>query len=339
MNAQSSNKKPFFSVFVITLGSAMFLTVERVIDSVVSNNYAIANDPIVASSAYLFIGGWFGLLISIVLGKVMGKYVPNHKKIAWPKKRPLRLSIFAGISAAFSTLVFLWGNQHFDLSIMIAISNGYVLMIVIYEWIGGKIKSGWFLIPGLITVVSTIFVAFSPEWSDSAVLRDKAWKLVFVFFVFNILMAFDRLVTKPAVDRSDPINVQVIRIGTLAVIGTFSAFTLAIVRQEFAAFIGACQNILASPPVYLCLFFLFAAVFMGQVLELWAKRINVDVSSIAIVIGIHVGLGFVAALVIDAIAQGLVGEVPADWTTRSVRLVGVSGLILATILLQARKAR
>lgn len=340
MDAQLSKSKPLWSVFLIALGSALFLTVEKIVDSVISNNYAIANDPITAASAYLFIGGWFGLLVSIVLGKILGRRIPGHTKIALPSALPMRLSVFAGISAAFATLLFLWGNQLFDLSIMVAISNGYVLMIVIYEWIVGKIKANKFLLPGLLTVVSTVLVAFNPEWwNDSAVLHDEAGKLLIIFFGFNLLVAFDRLVTKPAVDHSDPINVQVVRIGTLAITGTLSAFVLAITRQEFPAFVEACSNIITSPAVYFFLFSLFAAVFLGQVLELWAKQINVDVSSIVIVIGLHVGLGFVAALVIDAIAPGFVGEVPAEWTTRIVRLIGVAGLIFATVLLQNKKAK
>lgn len=340
MNAKLGKNKPVWSsVFLIALGSAFFLTVEKVVDSVISNNYAIANDPITASSAYLFVGGWFGVLVCFVLGKTIGKNIPGHSGIRLPKAYPLRLSIFAGISAGLSTFIFLWGNQYFDLSVMVGISNFYILMIVIYEWLSGKVTIQKFLLPGIVAVIGTIMVAYNPAWVNDNILQDQIGKLIFIFFSFNILVAFDRLITKPAVDQSDPINVQIVRFTLLAITGTITAFTLAFIRNEYTAFIDASKNILMTPAVYVWLFILFAAVFLGQVLELWAKRKNVDVSSVVIVIGLQVGLGFVATLVIDSISPGFVGNVPAELFTRAVRLIGVASLVLAIALLQKKDAK
>jgi len=339
MDTQSKGKPLWASVFVIALGSAFFLTIEKIVDSVISNNYAIASNPITAASAYLLVGGWFGVLVSLFLGKVLGKHIPGHTRIELPKMRPTILAILAGIAAALATLIILWGNQLFDLSIIVAISNVFVLFVVIYEWLRGKVSAKTFLLPGVIVTISTVLVAYTPAWQESTVLQEQAGKLLVVLLGYNILVAFGSLITKPAVDQSDPVNVQIVRFIALAITGTIISIGLAIANGQWQEFVNACSNILSSPGAYLFLFLLFAAVFLGQVLELWAKRQNVDVSSVVIVIGMSVGLGFIAALVIDALAPGSVGEVPTDLATRIIRLLGVAGLIFATVLLQNKKAK
>lgn len=338
MDVLQSKSKPLWApVFMIALGSAFFLTIEKVVDSVISNNYAIASDPITAASAYLFVGGWFGVLVSLALAKILGKQIPGHTHIALPSSFPLLLAIIAGVTAALSTLIILWGNQLFDLSVIVAASNVYVLFVVIYEWMQNKVTARTFLLPGVIVVISTMLVAYTPAWRESAILRDQLIKLLVVLIGYNALVAFGSLITKPAVDHSDPVNIQIVRFTALASSGTFVAIGLALSRDQWSQFLDACGRILTSPGAYLFLFLLFAAVFLGQVLELWAKRQNVDVSSIVIVIGMSVGLGFIAALIIDTIAPGFVGEVPVEWSTRMVRLLGVAGLIFATVLLQNNK--
>src|SRR5689334_16304686 len=85
MNTLQTQSKPFAaSVFIIALGAAFFLTIEKTVDSVISNNYAIATDPIIAASAYLFVGGWFGVIVCLILGKVLGKKAPGHTHIGLP---------------------------------------------------------------------------------------------------------------------------------------------------------------------------------------------------------------------------------------------------------------
>ncbi len=338
MEALQTKGKPLWTkVFVVTLGSAIFLTIEKIVDSIISNNYAIATNPITAASAYLFVGGWFGVIISLVLGKMQAKQMSVNSSVGISKMLPTILAILAGVTAALATLIFLWGNQLFDLSIAVAFSNVYVLFVVIYEWLKGKVSAKTFLMPGILVVFGTVLVAYTPEWKEIAILLDQALKLLVLLLGFNILKTIDELVTKPAVGNSSPIYVQNVRMAALALTGTVVSIGLSIANGQWQEFTSAIGNILASPVVYILLFVLFTTVYFGQILGLWAKSLNVDVSSIVIILGLSVGLGFMAALAFDAVIPGLVGRVPTDLSTRIVRLLGVACVFFATVLLQINK--
>lgn len=135
------------------------------------------------------------VLVSLFLGKALGKQIPGHTRIELPKLRPTVLSILAGITSALATLIILWGNQLFDLSIIVAISNIFVLFVVIYEWLRVKVSAKSFLFPGILVAISTVLVAYTPAWQESTVLQDQAGKLLIVMLGYTSLVAFGSLVT------------------------------------------------------------------------------------------------------------------------------------------------
>ncbi|PWU23018.1 hypothetical protein C5B42_04395 [Candidatus Cerribacteria bacterium 'Amazon FNV 2010 28 9'] len=336
------------SVFFIALGSALFLTVQNIVDSIINQKYAVASDKLTAASAYLFIGGWVGVIICILLGRLITKVSkhwrttdkhPLNQPKRWGSFSSVSLAILAGILGAISTLIQLWGYQLNDLGVMVAMTNAFILVIVITEWVQRRVTLRSFLFPSLLVVGSIVLIAYNSTWrTNTSVLLQQAPELLVVLLGFSVFNAFGSIVSKSAVDNSNSVNVQLIRFVTLAITGSILTFGWAALRNQTAELIQASLHIATTPAVYLLLILLFVAVFASQILELEAKKQNTNVTEVVIVQSLNVGLGFVAAMIINLLWSGAVGPVPTDTETIIVRIVGVVGLMLALTLLPRKVA-
>lgn len=342
---QVTLRRPWWgTMFSIALGSAVFATVMNIIDSVINQNFAISKDKLTAASAYLLIGGWFGVVVCLVLGKLLGfvaklMNVPREVK---PEKvggmSIKNLAILAGVFSAFATLVTLWGYQLNDLGVMSAVTNAFLIVIVLVEWRSGKVTLKSLLLPSLLTIVSICLIAYSTSWrTNTSTLVAEAPELLFILVSASLLIAGDKIASKKAVDYSSSVNVQIIRFTTLAITATVLTLGWALLRGQWSELMTACGHILGSPAVYVLLTLLFVAVFLSQVLDLQARKIHKNVSEVVVVQSLNVGLGFMASLLINQVHTGLVGPVPTDTETLVVRIIGVAGLMLALVLLPMKK--
>lgn len=300
--------------------SAVFTAGFRGMDNYTVHNLIIARDELTAAFAYLIIGAWTGVALSIPLSIVLGRRIldPEFGGFVIRNRRLHAAAIATGLLSAASTLFILWGNQYSDPSVLIALSSLVLVYTIFYEVTRGRISLRKVGAPALLAIIGGILA------SASGSVKATIIGLLLVLVLSNGLDAVSNLLEREGTLASDGVNFFVWRFFWLAVFGTAGGFLIAPIRGTTELLFSTIAEGINVIPVIMVTMVL---VFFGMGFKFVAQK-GGGVSVVLIVRMSTIILGYPITFLGYLVAPGAFGELPTDISIWLVRLLGAVLIVL-----------
>lgn len=310
------------SVFVMCLLAGLFTAGSKAIDNVVVHSQIVAVDKFTAISAYLIVGGWTGVVCSIVFSLLFGRKVidPNFAGFMLRNKGMQFQALVSGGISAVATLGLLRGSQEADPSVIIAFGSLTVLMTAFYDVFKKQLALRKFWLPGIIAVLGCILATFGGSLSATIVV------VVSVLLVNNPLTAASEIFEQTGTRASDGVNFFVWRFFWLATTGTIVAIAVALTRGYPGMLLDTVAGAISSGSTMTWIALTMLCVYLGIGLKLVAKaKEGVAVSYVfLLVMSTQILLGIPITIAGDRIQPEIFGVVPTEPSVWIVRLVGMA---------------
>lgn len=310
------------SVFVMCLLAGLFTAGFRATDNIIVHNQIIAVDRMTAASAYLIVGGWTGVVCSIVFSLLFGRKIIDLNFAGFMlrnKGMQFQALVSGGISAV-ATLGLLRGSQEADPSVIIAFGSLTVLMTAFYDVFKKQLALRKFWLPGIIAVLGCTLATFGGSLSATIVV------VVSVLLVNNPLTAASEIFEQRGTRASDGVNFFVWRFFWLATTGTIVAITVALIRGYPGMLSDTVAGAISSGSTMTWIALTMLCVYLGIGLKLVAKaKEGVAVSHVfLLVMSTQILLGIPITIAGDRIQPEIFGVVPTEPLVWIVRLVGMA---------------
>ncbi len=320
------------SVFLISIVAAIFGALYLANDTFIMHKVIRAKDPFTAVSAYLILGGWIGILCTLVYNALLGRRLDkNYPGFNLGTSKMQVLALVSGTIAAGSTTFALMGNQSLDPSLVIALSNLSILYLIFYDGIRGDISLRKLWLPMLLVIIGSIL---------ASVTRLTGGLEITLLGILILLIgrcgtdALEKIVRQRGGRRSDAITFTFWRFLWLTISGSIIVSAIALIRGTFDELTRLLITIWrpALPWILLTMFFVF---FFNTLLQ---KAINREtVSKVSMVVNLQIVLGIPFTLAGNWLWPGVFGEIPSDSAIWIVRLVGAILIILGVVRLKDEK--
>ena len=182
---------------------ALFTTIYRGGDNIVVHHLIVMKgDELTASFAYLCVGSWVGIIVTITAlclggGQWLDKEFRFNNLVLHHNLRMHGYAFVSGFTGAIGTLFFLWGNQRGDTGAIGALYvAGTLFWIVILDALVVKSEHYSILLPCLGVVIGSFFAAFE-SWNYSGV------TLGIVFVASGLFMAASEMTAQQSAKASD----------------------------------------------------------------------------------------------------------------------------------------
>jgi hypothetical protein len=316
---------------VITIGSlAAFSTaVSKCLDNFIVHNLITAQDNLTAAFAYLIVGGWTGVITSIIFSLILGKKLIDPE-FTVPKIKNLAMHVQAftsGAISAVSTLFILLGNQLGDPSMLIALANLTVVYTLLYDTWKRQANPKQLFFPISITVIGGMMAAFNGSLSINAL------GLFYVLIISNGLKAISNILQQQGVRCCDAVSFLIWRFFWLASTGTIIAIFVSSFRGYSTLLLETVKVGLAHMPwIILTMFF----VFLGVGLELFLQKTHA-ISIVLLILSTQLFLSYPITLLGNFFRPGAFGSLPDNAIFWLIRSVGAILIILGIFQLRKRK--
>lgn len=228
----------------VLLLAAILTVLYKLGDAYVVTHLIKSPTPLVATFTYLVLGATIGLVINFLLcqtpaGKLIDDSFTSIKTI---DAGAMKFAFVTGLLGAVTTVVYLWAFRTLDPSLVVPLSSLMLVYIVVVDVFRGKTKLGMIL-PSLILVLLGTTVASINTKVDWQITLGT---LVLLLVVHNGLNALGEILSKEAVDRSDPVtfnfwrffwltvSAYVLAISSVLLMGKMGEFTTALVNNMSA---------------------------------------------------------------------------------------------------------
>ncbi|MBI4033130.1 MAG: hypothetical protein HY377_01265 [Candidatus Blackburnbacteria bacterium] len=311
------------SVFVMCLLAGLFTAGFRATDNIIVHNQIIAVDKMTAVSAYLIVGGWTGVVCSIVFSLLFGKKVldPKFAGFMLRNKGMQVYALVTGGISAFVTLGLLRGSQEADPSVIIAFSSLAVLMTVFYDVSKNQLALRKFWLSGVVSMLGCILATFGGSLSATIVV------VVSVLLVSNPLKAVSTVLEQRGARASkDGVNFLVWRLFWLATTGTIAAISIALARGYWSVLLDTMGGAISSGSTMIWIALTMLCVYLGIGFDVVAKKKEgVAVSYVLILVtSTQVLLGIPITFIGVRIQPEIFGVVPTEPSVWIVRLAGIA---------------
>lgn len=310
------------SVFVLSLLAGLFTAGYRATDNIIVHNQILAVDKLTAASAYLIVGGWTGVVCSIVFSLLFGRRVidPDFAGFMFRNKGMHIQAFVTGGISAFATLGILRGSQEADPSVIIAFGSLTVLMTAFYDVFKKQLALRKFWLPGIVAVLGCTLATFGGSLSATIVV------VVSILLVNNPLTAASEIFEQTGTRASDGVNFFVWRFFWLAITGTIATIAVALARGYSSMLLNTVVGAISSGSTMIWIALTMLCVYLGIGLKLVAKKKEgVAVSHVFIlVLSTQILLGIPITIIGDRIQPEIFGVVPTEPSVWIVRLAGVA---------------
>jgi hypothetical protein len=300
--------------------SALLMASYMINDTYIMQNVIRSTDPFSCVMAYLTLGSVVGLTINFFLcHTLVGKWVdPSFERINWISGKAQWSAIITGVIGSITTLFLLWGSQIFDPSIVLPLSNLYILYVVIYDVLAGKVAFRNIWLPALLVVGGAMLFTFDFQ----AGVFVSITGLLVLLVCRNGLNALAKILEQKGAIASDAISFSFWRFFWLTVSGLVIVVVMTTVRGMWPEYLRALLTGLVG---WKWVVLTMVLVFFATGFENFAKRYEL-VSVVVMVLTMPVVLGVPFTALINWFWPGTFVGVPTDYLGWLVRLVG-AGLV------------
>lgn len=319
-------------IFLTALWSAIFGALYSTNDNFIMHHIIVCpNDSFTATAFYLIVGGWIGTLLTLVLNRFLGKSMDkSYTGFNFGSLKMQKFALLSGIFGAVSTLLYLWGSQKLDPSLVLGLSSASVIWLCLYDSLTKKIKVRSIIVPLTLVVVGSLIA--------STTRLSGGFKITFLGIIILLvgrcgLDAADGIVRKLGGNDTDAVIFNFWRFFWLSVSATILMIVVAFLRGTSDELWQMKDIFLPTLPwILLTMFF----VFLSNVLCQKAMQKGV-VSKVFLVTNSKIAIGVPIALLGDAIYPGVFGQLPTEPIVWIVRFAGV--VLTAIGVMQLLKER
>lgn len=338
MNVDRKNSKKRAEIaYLFAFLSALIGVGVKLMDAYISRNIITVSDPedkAVAACVYLTLGGIIGSAVLFALAQTpFGRVLdPTFRGFRPGTARFQRNSAIAGLSAAFSTSIYLFALQKgYDPATLITLASSRILWIMAYEYFRNCRQTGLYIVlgPALLMVTGV--------WVGEGTNRLSVEAIVLIFGLSSMLDAVCNVHNKIATEEADATSSTVWGFSYLGLFGT--ALSLL-----FVAYLG-------KIPLYVRLLgdgLLYASIPIAGLMVLvfftngWSARAKAHLDMGASKVEIIANLRIVGVLVSLLIIQYIVGsdkfgQLPTDIVPLTRKIIGALIVTASCVWLTARK--
>lgn len=289
------------------------------------------NDDSIAVAFYLIVGAWIGVLMTLVLNNPFGQLIDGkYSELAWGNWKIQKFAFVTGFLGALSTLLYLWGNQKFDASLVLGLSNVSIFGLAIYDCLTGNLTAKEIILPVLLMFAGSFLASIKQITGGIKIL---SLGLIVLLLGRGTIDTLEAIARQAGGSQIDAICFNFWRFFWLAVCGTIMMIAMVVLKGKMKELLLMRKKFF---PALLWIAITMFFVFFSNTLSQKAMQ-DTALSKVFVVLSFKMALGIPFTLIINWWKPGVLGEVPKDKKTWIARSVGVAVICINTVLVAIKR--
>ncbi len=322
-------------VFCLCFISGFFAALQSATDNLIVKQVIVfPADPFTAVLVYLVLGSWIGVVTQFFTSNFFGSRIsPDFAGIKSFKFGELRFAFVSGLLSAVATMFFIWGSQLVDPTVVVVLTNAYILYLLFYDTAMGNVKMSSLCWPSLFIIIGSVLASLKDLTGFETTLLGLAIFLLGQNGANAVSKILDQRGARKAID---PVNYAFWRFIGLATSATCLAIGLSVIRGRTTDFWDTFASFLLPAFPYIIVLMIF--VTFANAYEIAARKVG-QTSIVSMLVTIKVAVILPITLAGDAIIPNLFGELPSSTLVWMLRIVGAGFVIWGIIKLYANHLR